>query len=862
MSRKEYKKVYQGIPKPITDENTVFYASLDGDINPFESTTPCIYRPILTGYGVYLQNGMQLSNSLNGTNDILTVDIFYKHYDNSNNSNPKYIIWVSKSGEITFKSLRIKGSTNELILSSYRNNTHINSYVICKLTVGETYFLRMTLNKNNVDIYVNGIKFKSYTDTIYCNELDTINIGTYSGGWGALGVYSNLHISNIDRGGYFPNLPQEFIDGKAVIKPRLGQQQIKGDPMYSQATLLKVLNANNIHSSDYYNIDGYMYYVNSPELKTTGSYSWASSSTITIKSLNNEVISGVIDSDTALCKAIKYIVEGTNAQLEVDDVSRLSIGDTLKVFNSLDFRLGSEILTVTNIDTSSNIITLSGTISTYNNHNIRVGWDSFIETTSSSSVPIVKTEDDVRVEGTWSGLGTREATFTLGTNSNIVGKDLYVEYALTMPYGNSYFDELPQSIESILNQNSVKLKETTSLTIEDDFLGKSKTNGDPCSFSAYYTTGTDLVDISALNSSIELSASNYYQISESNPLTNISYSTTSTNTRLQVVCKFNIIEMIENKFGKEIPAIDKLAWIKYNLKSLSYSVIASGNGSQSVKIVPYYYSANRWYTDSTVYNGTGYSILSYTNSNTSPNYYANNSIDDDGNTYLIIYTDTISTEGTTVLLNLAYVKISLELNYDTTFKLYFSENRRAREDSCIPMLVQTETKTIKSYLDIKEPLVTEYKYNEFKGVSNSLPSIDNIIYSNGLQVNSMGTGKFISNNNIRYKASLAYLSKSDMYYYTSEAVNNDITELYITSSKEEFSGIKYLPKSNTYVNLAYGHIIDGKDVDANNFLVIYPYLKNTNGEVRLGIYSSFFRNRVYKGVEQYEFPIPNTPLIK
>lgn len=848
MSRKEYKKVYQGIPKAITDEHTLFYA---------ENFSCDKLSEMPTGYGSLL-SGIDPITKSNINTSCICVDFWIKSLKNHSTSGSWFNIIEGYNNDT--REFTITHDQYSLFIT-YPNFNWNNSFVV---SLNSNMHVRIVIYDNNVLLYINGKVKWRYSYTNY--NLSNINkIMIMNGGHPIANseIYiSDLHISNIDRGGYFPNLPQEFIDGKAVIKPRLGQQQIKGDPMYSQATLLKVLNANNIHSSDYYNIDGYMYYVNSPELKTTGSYSWASSSTITIKSLNNEVISGVIDSNTALCKAIKYIVEGTNAQLEVDDVSRLSIGDTLKVFNSLDFRLGSEILTVTNIDTSSNIITLSGTISTYNNHNIRVGWDSFIETTSSSSVPIVKTEDDVRVEGTWSGLGTREATFTLGTNSNIVGKDLYVEYALTMPYGNSYFDELPQSIESILNQNSVKLKETTSLTIEDDFLGKSKTNGDPSSFSAYYTTGTDLVDISTLNSSIELSASNYYQISESNPLTNISYSTTSTNTRLQVVCKFNIIEMIENKFGKEIPAIDKLAWIKYNLKSLSYSVIASGNGSQSVKIVPYYYSANRWYTDSTVYNGTGYSILSYTNSNTSPNYYANNSIDDDGNTYLIIYTDTISTEGTTVLLNLAYVKISLELNYDTTFKLYFSENRRAREDSCIPMLVQTETKTIKSYLDIKEPLVTEYKYNEFKGVSNSLPSIDNIIYSNGLQVNSMGTGKFISNNNIRYKASLAYLSKSDMYYYTSEAVNNDITELYITSSKEEFSGIKYLPKSNTYVNLAYGHIIDGKDVDANNFLVIYPYLKNTNGEVRLGIYSSFFRNRVYKGVEQYEFPIPNTPLIK
>lgn len=859
MSRKEYKKVYQGIPKAITDENSIFYASLDGDIDPFESSITPIYKPISTGYGIALQNGMQLSKSLDSNSDVLTVDLIYKHHDNSNNDNSKYIFSISKSGETTFKALRMKGTTNELLLSSYRNNAHINSYVICKLTVGETYFLRLILNKNNADVYVNGIKLKSYSNTLYCNELDTIKIGNTSEGWGALGIYSDLHISNIDRGDYFPNLPQEFIDGKSVIKTRMGQQQIKGDPMYSQTTLLKVLNANNIHSSDYYNIDGYMYYVNSPELKTTGSYSWASSSTITIKSLNNEVISGVIDSNTALCRVVKN-GDGTVSKIHtkyVDDTSKIEVGDSLIWCKPGSGTYSNNIGVVLSKTENSFQIEFSNNFA----DSVTIG-DFYVEVTASSSTPIVKTEDDVRVEGTWSGLGTREATFTLGTNSNIVGKDLYVEYALTMPYGNSYFDELPQSIESILNQNSVKLKETTSLTIEDDFLGKSKTNGDPCSFSAYYTTGTDLVDISALNSSIELSASNYYQISESNPLTNISYSTTSTNTRLQVVCKFNIIEMIENKFGKEIPAIDKLAWIKYNLKSLSYSVIASGNGSQSVKIVPYYYSANRWYTDSTVYNGTGYSILSYTNSNTSPNYYANNSIDDDGNTYLIIYTDTISTEGTTVLLNLAYVKISLELNYDTTFKLYFSENRRAREDSCIPMLVQTETKTIKSYLDIKEPLVTEYKYNEFKGVSPaSIPEFEDFIYSRDMQLNTMGTGR-ATESTMGYKSSLANITKSKVYEYSAEYIK-DVYKLYGDSSKYTTqSCISYIPRRHTTVNRPYGLLLEDSDVDANNFVVLLPFIVDSNSELRLGLISEFYKNRRYNTTEVYTFPIPNTPLIK
>ena len=242
---------------------------------------------------------------------------------------------------------------------------------------------------------------------------------------------SDFHLSNIDRGDYFPNLPQDFIDGKAVIKPRMGQQQIKGDPMYSQVTNLKVEAFTGVEYPTLVDNNYYMHRHN-PELSVKGANHWNAGSSFRIKGLNGEVISGVIDTDTALCRIEKCV---SNYSFIVNDVSKLVEGDLFKImtthFNDYDIH----VRTITNIDPLTKTITFSGP--EVNGNAVANGWNILVEVTASSSSPTVKTKEGTNVVGTWSGLGTNEATFTLGENTSITGQDLYVTYALTMPKGNT-----------------------------------------------------------------------------------------------------------------------------------------------------------------------------------------------------------------------------------------------------------------------------------------------------------------------------------------------------------------------------------------------------------------------------------------
>lgn len=838
MSRKETKKVYHGVPKNITDEHTIFYAE---NVSSDKTTITA------TGYGSLL-SGITPITKDNISTTALTVDFWIKTVKNSTGSGA----WcnIIECFNDDSRELTITHDQYSLFIS-YPNFNWNNSTRFENNTLNH---VRVTIFNNSIILYVNGVVKWKNTNTNY--KLNNINkIVVLNGGHpiSLSEIYiSDLHISNIDRGDYFPSLPQDFIEAKAIIKPRMSQQQIKGDPLYSQTTLDTVKIGVN---------------VNEPQItcsRTSGT--WASGDTIKVKGLNGEIISGVIDTDTALCKIIE--IDRVNYTITVDTLNGIVDGDSVKVKASTG-AISSVDRYIKIIDSTNNIVELHYESSI--NNKIVFGPEILggyiIETTASSSSPLVKTSDGTTVVGTWTGLGTNEATFTLGENSSIDGKDLYVEYSLTIPYGNSDFNELPNSIEYLMNESSVKMKESEKLLIEDDFISKSKTYGETCPHSAYFNIiSSDLIipSSSTLTNTNELSESQYYSISECNLIDNIGFGMMMSGIKLQVIAKFNIIKIIENKLGKEIPAIDKVQWAKDNIKNITYFVIAKGNGTQSVNIVPYFFSDSRWYGDPSSYTGTNYSIITYNNSNASPNYYAARSMDTDGYTHLNIFVNSSSSDTTNVILDIAYVKICVELAYDSTFKLYFSENIRSREDKCIPMLVQKETKTIKSFIDIDESVATEYKYNEFKGSSIDSVNFIDVKYSNVYQINSMGTGKYLDSTAIKYKASLAHITKSSTYNYTCEPIKNEIYKLYNSNNTLEYrSGIRYLGRKNTYANLAIANMVEETDVDANNFTTIFPFITEKNGEICFGTLVDFFINRKKTGrSEVYLYPIPNSPLIK
>lgn len=872
MSRKEYKKVYHGIPKASIDSNTVFYVDFDGTVIPKSgdygnisiATNPTF---VLGPTGLaYEQGGFTYNNTKIFMDEAINID---------------FIIYTDG----------ILPSVNDMFLVLYDDITSRRTYISLWAANTEKGMIRINnesgvsfgylpfINLSYIDKGYHHIRIIIYNDGTLSYHLNGMPIWIRSAGNINSKLVQNItmiqfvnynrknfnisdfHISNIDRGEYISNFPHDNYT--SIIKPRMGQQQIKGDPMYSQVTELKVdTDPNDNMYKGGVDSSGFQRHTYKPELWLTSS-NFENRTMIKIKGLNGEIISGVIDTDTALARITKTTnnFNSNDIVTHVDDISKLSINDIVLIYRPNYTIMGLTTgYTITSVDNENSTITLKGV-----GVNTKLYPGCFlVETTASSSSPLVKTQDGTIVLGTWSGLGTNEATFTLGENSNISGKDLYVTYALTMPSGNSDFPELPQDIDYINNENFIKLKETNKLTIEDDFMGKTKQYGDTCSSTAHYIVNNNsLVNpTTTLNTLNEIAIGDYYNISLLNMNNSINLKSSKENDVLQLICKFNLIDMVENKFSTELPG-NKLQWIKTHITKISFYVV--GRGNTTLYLSPYNVDQSEWfglYGQISKYNGNNFSSILYEHSNVYPNDWISKTIDSNGNVYFCVYTDKVK-PSTEFSIDIAYAKLEIELKYDSTFKLYFSENRRAREDICVPMLVQNETKTIKSYLDIKEPIVTEYKYNEFKGVSGTIPDFKDYVYSNLLQLNSLGTGSYLGAASMKYKASLANITQKPTHYYTNEPIVKDIYKLYTAEDLINYrSGIKYLSRGVTYNNDGYARLIVDSDSDANNFVNILPSIINIDGELRLLLLSAHFINKMHSTNEAIHFPIPNTPLLK
>lgn len=870
-SRKEAMKVYHGIPKSVTDDHTVFYNSFDGVYQPkvgtiLKTVDNIYFKPSPTGLAMYYptQSTSYIKYKLNETLNIynnFTIDFWININEFRNVANSTYpeVMTFENSEDARSMKLYVSG-TNKHIYVEISTPTWYESVAITPKfdTLPDYCHIRLTSNGTLFKTYCNGINIATYTIKLSNNHRNFLNLTIHS-----YRVYSDLHISNIDRGDYFPNLPQDFIEGKAIIKPRMGQQQIKGDPMYSQTTLLKVpaQSADKLGTKYGFDVDSdnTTTCLESPELRAGYCHVWRENdSKIKIKGLNGEIISGVIDSDTALCKAITYIVDGNTPQIKVNTTTGLTVGDTLRIFNTKTFSVGSEILTVTNIDNVNNIITLSGAASTYNNYNLNIGWDTFIEVYSSSSSPIVKTSDGTTVVGTWTGLGTNEAKFTLGSNSSIAGKDLYVEYSLTMPYGNSDFNELPYSVDRAWGENGVEMKPASKVIISDDFKGKISGSTKECPHINKCTASTSLINPSTFSQ--EYTQSDYFRLSSLDGSSN--YVTNNGAGKIpQQLFSFNLIEMIERKLGCEIPTTNKVQWVKDNVTQLKLRLYGKGSCPLGtlVHLTAFLTESNKWNT--TKFTNNTNTIIEIAYGTTSvPSY-----VDSNGFVHFLVYTDASDgTTSSTVYVDYAY--LNLELKLDSSYTVLYCENTRSREDKCNPVLIQKETKTVKRYLPSKECFVTECKYVNMKKSSISYTDLyDNSIENGNVYSTTQGSGAYSGvMNGWRYKniINLLRLSTVNPYNFYNDGLYQSpfTSNLYTTFSIEPADNYiacndKFMPR------FAFDH---------PRYLCFKPYIKVYNNEVKMCISSSEIiksaggtsHSNIMSNQEFYSYTLPNRPLIK
>ena len=763
MSKKQTMKVYHGIPKSITDEHSIFYDSMENMPKGFSQTGAGIpfFKIGVTGAYPNYANCKIFLNEEVSFNKPITVDLWL------NDLSPNSQIWIELEDENNNRFGFQKADTSGKIYFTARiNSTWKNEVIVSSSIVPSgTFHIRYVANiQNNIGcVYING---KMIGKVSLKNIIDSFN--NFTGRFTKLlfnaAALSDLHISDIDRGDYFPNLPQDFIDGKAIIKPRMGQQQIKGDPLYSQYTLLKVEAFTGVEYPIFID-NNYKLHRYKPELSVKGANNWSVVGTsFRIKGLNGEIISGIIDSDTALCRVMKDIyIEGNTCTIEVDNTEKISVNDELLLLDTLkpgDISYGTNIYTVTSKTDNSFTARINNTI---NKVLINAG-KSFVETTASSSSPVVKTEDGTVVTGTWTGLGTNQATFTLGTNTNITGKDLYVEYSLIIPSNNSDFNELPYNIDKAYTENGLEMNPVNTIVITDDFKGKISGSMKECPHYCGYAATNQL---SLPGTSFTEDKKSYTYISQLNGNTGSVYYNATSGNIPQHLFVFDLIEIIERKLGCEIPAINKIQWVKENLIKISVEHWGYGEGPKGNKIYMQVLNNGKWsgdisHTASTVtrkpfsWNGRG-AIGNIDNGKVSFLVYTDAS---DGTTPSTVYTD--------------YISIELKLKIDSTFTTLYCENTRAREDKCNPVLIQKETKTVKRYLPSKECFTTECKYTNPKYEKNS--QLNNTVYkSDFIYFTTLGSGKYIESNIKEIFANcLNYLGKDATKYIEPHKFINNV----------------------------------------------------------------------------------------
>ena len=716
MARKQRMKVYHGIPKNLIDEHTIFYADFDGttkptigNLNDSAYLNNLKFTSMPTGLGIQLNTASSASYiryKVKDFGDIFTCDFVVNLKTNSatnidvvgfNNIATRcgICLFVSTDNALKIYAQDVQGqSTTQTITSDYAKNTPL--------------YMRLVRNYNKVRLYINGVLKGSITldSKFNSNVYDSVMIG-------ALGVrnhvtsIADLLVADTDKGDYFPNLPQDFIERKAVIRHRMGQQHIKGDPMYSQVTTLKVdTDPKGTMYKGGVEQGGLQRHTYKPELSLTSS-NFPKGTSIKIKALNGEIISGIIDSDTALCVITSHAI--SSQQWSVDDVSKLKVGDTI-VCTTPDLAHISPVGSIAEINVSTKTIKLSSPLSGYE---ALKGYYIF-ETTALTSSPAVKTQGGTNVVGTWSGLGTKEATFVLGDNANLRGQDLYIEYSLTMPCGNSDFPELPHTIERAWGENGIEMKPVSEIAITDDFKGKTSGVTTQCPHISRTIRKSSLMS-NLTTEGAELNYIDYGRISNIDDLP-INYVMTKVAGEIpQQLFSFNLVEIVERKMGCEIPSTNKAQWLRDNLTKTSFDIWGYGvhSGGNKFSVSVYLPTENGWFTPWYHTANSITKIPAGTNS-----VYTPKCIDDSGFVHYIAYTE--ASDGAAYsTIHIDYVHIEVKLKMDSAYVVLYGENTRSRESKCNPVLIQKETKTVKRYLPSKECFVTESTRLSYKDVAKA-----------------------------------------------------------------------------------------------------------------------------------------------
>lgn len=572
-TQKKMLTTHHGIPKSEVDEHTVFYASLDGttvpevgtNLSPSGFTVSYVPGPTGSALRIINSSGTPTTQETNFTpSNVLTVDMIIRAttngvYSIGSGTNP--IVQLRKSGASAYY-MAFQGSAPTNLL--YVQGPGITAYSIyAAMPIDFKYHsVRFVFTTNQILIYIDGKLFRSVTGTFsdvpLCDSIAIFGLRTEI-------TISDLHISNIDRGALFPNLPPDFISGDAVIMPKPTEQR----RLYSQAQMTQ-LTTGIARGSNSGNTRGI-----TATQATAGV--WASGDTIKVTGMAGELISGVFDADTALATLVKD-ASATDTTFYVDDVSKISVSDKLMYYGRTSGYMSvTNIFTVQSIDTTAKSITLDKSVGAVLNK-----YDTlWVEITASSSYPAVNFLNGTTktpVAGTWTAntLGTNQATFTLGTNATLTNQDIQIDYSTIMPSGQPALTA--PTTATLAGEAGIRI---TTPTITSDFT--SKVSGSTWECPNIAKTGSKIVTNSLAPNTFtdELVTSEYVKMFILDGIST-TFSTSVNGEQAAVLLSFDLIKIIERKLGCKIPAKDKvgkIAWISANVHPTSCKFNWVGFGS-------------------------------------------------------------------------------------------------------------------------------------------------------------------------------------------------------------------------------------------------------------------------------------------
>lgn len=928
-------KTYHGIPKTPIDANHVFYASFDGTTVAEVGGAPTSgsmngYKPSSTGLGAVTPSGyvgyplslsstvMTLDFSIIPTGDIMTKNIgAIKYIANVRDSGGNVLFHIGRSN--TSDGIGGWVGTPTCSTVCYFTDNITNMFLTSKIC-----HVRCIMNtaNNTLSLYVNGtlILTQSIAGSFTLNQIASLYFSNSVGGF----VINDVSVSNIDRGANFATLPKDFIDGYARIVPAFNnQRQVFSDALTSQYTceLIKTTASGRVKQF-------------TVTQSVTGQ--WTAGDTIKVTGIGGEIITGVIDSDTALAKVLVPITTLNVSQvIQLDDVSKISVGDSLNVLidnaNLLNYcyivdsvDMVNKTITIhfsdnfahtvnftnnitlfeTTISNSSPImkanisgiaqaggastITLPSTFNptdgAYNNLDIMItsgtgaGQRRTISAyTGSTKIATVSsawtTQPDatsqftiyaVPIAGTWSGLGTNQVTFTLGTLYALNTQDIQIEYSLNMIAGQG--GGLPEVLTTTLagETNGKKLIMNPSVHIRDDF--KNKTAGDltACPNVIKRTSGNgnnpSLLSPSAFVT--EFQSDEYSKVITLDGICQ-TLSTNVNGSMPQFLLQYNVIGEIEDRYGA-IPAIDKVAWVKNNISTInSYAYI---NGSCPSGNKAYF---KRWLgTDWSGTSSTG-ATPTLTTQNVADSAGLANLIQPDGCIYYLIYTD--ASDGVTASqINIDYPYLDIIMKSPTGYDVLAPENPRRDDGKANMLFIRKETKEIQVFMDAMntDGIVTYGDYVPYQGIGNITSLI--LAELKHLLVTTHGTGGASPATSSVYKNITTRVPKSSNTYdynFDNTALFNDIDNLLDTCI--QLMPINYIAKDNYYLFTGKlittgGTLASSVTINNINTLAIYAYLTVVNNELLLKVRTLLNRKNAYVNAisSTDNFKLNYRPLIK